>query len=402
MTTTNATSFSNNCLDNKTVAIVGGGPGGLTLARLLQMRGAHVRVYERDASPTLRGQGGSLDLHEDSGQLALREAGLGARFSELARPQGQQSRIFDKHGTLLLEMRAEHETQTRPEIDRGELRDMLLNALASDTVSWDRSLRQLVMEKDGRYRLDFTQGFSADADVVVGCDGTWSKVRPYVSPLQPGYGGVTFIETHIHSPNVRYPRLAAWVGQGSALALGDNRALMAQCQGNGDIRIYVALRVPENWVNEAGIDFKAPAQARVMLLDYFADWSPDLTDLLRVSDDVFLPRPLYTVAADQSWPSQSGVTLLGDAAHVMPPFTGRGVNMAMLDAVALADCLTSGRHSTVGEAIAAYERSMFSRMSEAIRETLAAQDRIIAEGAPDRVVAVIRDRLNLDEEGAQE
>ena len=65
-----------NVLDGKAIAIVGGGPGGLTLARLLQQGGANVTVYERDQSRSARVQGSALDLHEDSGLAALGAAGL--------------------------------------------------------------------------------------------------------------------------------------------------------------------------------------------------------------------------------------------------------------------------------------------------------------------------------------
>ena len=64
-------------LSTGTVAVVGAGPAGLTLARLLQIRGFSVRIFERDASPIARRQGGSLDLRPDSGQRAIRDAGLG-------------------------------------------------------------------------------------------------------------------------------------------------------------------------------------------------------------------------------------------------------------------------------------------------------------------------------------
>lgn len=73
------------------IAIIGAGPGGLLCARVLQQRGLAVTVYDADASAEARNQGGTLDLHADTGQIALREAGLLDDFFALARPEGSPS-----------------------------------------------------------------------------------------------------------------------------------------------------------------------------------------------------------------------------------------------------------------------------------------------------------------------
>src|SRR5262245_25157216 len=110
---------------NKKIAIVGGGPGGLTLARILQMKNANVTVYERDPGKDARAQGATLDLHYDSGLKALREAGLMDAFKANYRPGADRLSIIDKHANVLMEDNEKEtsaEERFRPEIDRGPLK----------------------------------------------------------------------------------------------------------------------------------------------------------------------------------------------------------------------------------------------------------------------------------------
>jgi 2-polyprenyl-6-methoxyphenol hydroxylase-like FAD-dependent oxidoreductase len=377
-------------LHHKKIAIVGAGPAGLMLARLLQMHAADVTVFERDLSKSVRGQGGSLDLHEDSGQLALQRGGLIEPFQALARPEGQLSRIYDRQGVLCAELRAEDEAQKRPEIDRGDLRNLLLDSLVPGTVIWNRDLVRIDRSSAGMHRLVFENAPPVETDLVFGCDGGWSKVRRLRTDVTASYSGVTFVQTWISDADRRTPDIARFVGPGSLMALGDDQALMAQRNSNGHIRIYIALRVTETWHRDCNITESDPNAVRDFFLKLFDGWAERLLDLLRVSDPVFQPWPLFSVPARQSWSPIPDVTLLGDAAHIMPPFTGRGANYAMLDAVELAERLVAAdRFLDVGEALADYEAAMLARMAPAIEETLAAQDWLIAAKAPENIKTTI-------------
>ncbi|WP_051598199.1 NAD(P)/FAD-dependent oxidoreductase [Burkholderia sp. A1] len=382
-------------LHGRCIAIVGAGPAGLTLARLLQMRGADVRVYERDASRRMRGQGGSLDLHEDSGQLALRQAGLGDAFRARARPDGQCSRILDRHAVVQVETLAEHEAQSQPEIDRGALRNLLLDSLAPGTVIWDARLDGVERAEGGGWRLAFApgeavQGGTAHADLLFGCDGGWSRVRPLRSAAVPVYSGVTFVQARLVDADLRHPEIAGLVGSGSLMALGDDRALMAQRNGDGTIRVYAVLRVEESWRARGTYDWQDDARVRRDLLAQFSGWSPTLTGLLANAEPGFERWPLYCMPAAQQWLPATGATLLGDAAHIMPPFTGRGANHAMLDAFELAQRLGSDRFASIEAALADYESAMLARMAPEIEATLASQDLMIAPDAPAGIVAYLR------------
>src|SRR6187402_2454907 len=94
-------------IQNKKIALIGGGPGGLTLARLLQLQGANVTVYERDINKDTRIQGGALDLHDESGLAALKKAGLLDAFKTNYRPGADKTRITDHKATLLFDQHLE-------------------------------------------------------------------------------------------------------------------------------------------------------------------------------------------------------------------------------------------------------------------------------------------------------
>ena len=199
-----------------------------------------------------------------------------------------------------------------------------------------------------------------------------------MSSAKPEYGGVTMVEIQFTEADDRHPAIAKLVGRGIAFILSDNKGLIAQRNGQNRIRVYITLRVPENWVAESGIAFDEPEQARGQLLQLFADWDDHLRDMIRLCDADFVPRSLYMLPIDHQWESRAGVTLLGDAAHLMSPFAGEGVNLAMLDATELALAITSSDDLT--KAVHDYEQKMFSRASPTARESASNLDLFIAPG----------------------
>jgi 2-polyprenyl-6-methoxyphenol hydroxylase-like FAD-dependent oxidoreductase len=391
------TGGASSLLHGKRIAIAGAGPCGLTLARLLQLKGADVRIFEMEPSTSARNQGGSLDLHEDSGQLALRRAGLHEKFLSASRLEGQAIRVVDKHGKTFVDLRPKDEAQTRPEIDRGVLRGLLIDSLASETISWGQQIEGVERSVQGQLRLVLTGGQRTDADLLFGCDGARSKVRPFVSTTKPYYCGITIVEIWISSVDTHHPRVAELVGPGIFLATSDDKALIAQRNGDGNIRVYVAFRVPEDWTQGCGFAFDQLAPTRQGLLNMFEGWAPHLCEMLTAAE-VFIPRSLYTHPPRQAaWLARNDVTLLGDAAHVMPFFTGKGLNLGMLDAVELTENLTSGKFTDIAQAVRAYETSMFDRMAAAISETLADQDVFISRDAPAGIADLFRRRIDAGE-----
>jgi 2-polyprenyl-6-methoxyphenol hydroxylase-like FAD-dependent oxidoreductase len=371
-----------------TIAIVGAGPGGLVLARVLRGAGLPATVYELDAGPTARDQGGTLDLHEESGQLAMRAAGLDAEFRRLARYEGEATRVLDRHGAVVFDEPADEAGGTRPEVDRTALRDTLLASLEPDAIAWGHKVTAVRTAADGRHELTFADGATVRADLLVGADGAWSKVRPLLSDATPEYTGVSFVEMRLTDADRTHPAAAALVGAGSMFALSDGEGLIAQRNGDGGIRVYAAFRTPENWLSDIGVDWADPVAARTALLRRFAGWSADLTALIRDCDDGFVPRPIHALPIGHAWDRRPGVTLLGDAAHLMSPFAGEGANLAMLDAAELGRALAAHR-GDVEKALAQYESAMFPRSAAAAAASAEGIEICFAADAPHGFAALM-------------
>ena len=365
------------------IAIVGAGLSGLVLARILHLHGVTSRVYELDATPDARRQGGWLDLHVESGQRALRDAGLYEEFRTRIQPMGEAMRVLDKTGAVFIDQVPEETESLRPEIDRTVLRDLLIRSLPAGTIVWGHKLAAVSQPETGRSEMTFADGSAASADLLVGADGAWSRVRPLLSPVQPQYSGITIVEFHLREVGVRHPELAELVGTGSLFALSDNKNIGGH--GGRHLHLGAGLRVPEGWLNGAGIDWSNAPAARAALLMEFADWSTGLKDLIRHCDDEITPRPIYALPTGHSWSRIPGVTLLGDAAHLMSPFAGEGANAAMLDAAELAQALIE-HEDDVESALSSYEAGMFPRAETAAAQSAFGLDLIFADDAPRALV----------------
>ncbi len=355
------------------VAIIGGGLGGPLLARVLQRRGFSATIYESETGMSTRLQGATLDLHAQSGQLALKEAGLYGEFLKHVHPNGEVRRIFDKTGKLYdvfegLDLPERSEESGRPEIDREDLRNLLVRSLEPGTLCWGKKLAGITPLGDGRHTLSFTDGSKTTADLVVGADGTRSKVRPLLTPVKPEYSGISFLEMYLSNVDEAHPESAALVGSGTMVALSDNKGIIAHRMGHARICAYVALRVPEDWLKTTGVDWADTEAAKGSLLESFSDWDEAFKTLIKNADAPITPRPIYALPTGHNWTRVPGVTLIGDAAHVMSPFAGEGANLALQDGLELAQALTK-HEGDIEAALTHYETALFPRSAQAAEES---------------------------------
>lgn len=368
--------------------MIGAGPAGLTFARVLHRHDHPVTVLERDPTPDARPPGGTLDLHENLGQLALGKAGLLAEFQALSRPEGQAMRILDVDGTVLRDWQPRPDDRANPEIDRRQLRDLLLGPL---DVQWGRGVTEVVPGTGDGVLVRFADGREETFDLVIGADGAWSRVRPAVSSVTPHYTGVTMVETSLDDVDTRHPDLARLIGDGSMAVYGVNRGLVAQRNSGGHVKVYAQFRAPLDWHTnldrhmglnrragmDAGLDLADVEAVRSSMLALFDGWAAPVLDLFR-HGTAFVHRPLHVLPVSHTWAHVPGVTLLGDAAHLMPPL-GLGANLAMLEGAELAESVAAAPGpGELDEAVRAFEEQMWARAGRWAKITTAGLERLVS------------------------
>ncbi|KAJ5951297.1 Monooxygenase FAD-binding [Penicillium vulpinum] len=401
------------------IAIIGGGPSGLVLARLLEVNGiTDYIVFERDQSsfPDPNQQGGTLDLHTESGQEALKRAGLFDKFSnELARWDAACLHVLNSDGETIANM---SDVGNRPEIDRLQLRHLLLESIPQHKIRWGHCVKSIERKegdeqpmKNNGCTIHFTNGSSATGfQLIVGADGVWSKVRPLLTPTRPVYSGKLYIEGKISHNNPSYSVAHELVGPGNMLVLGNHKMMAVQQLSDGHYRVYFGLAEPEDFYQRKISIDTDPTEAteamrsRLLSNDFFAHWAPRVKGFIKNAEGPFRPWPLYFIDPETvGWDRcvAPGVTLLGDAAHASTPFVGEGVNCSMYDAVMLAESLVShcGRNITLDNvddikleaALAAYEKDMFTRGKDLIQRSTESGKMLFSSNASSHILGLLND-----------
>jgi 2-polyprenyl-6-methoxyphenol hydroxylase-like FAD-dependent oxidoreductase len=347
-------------LQNKKVAIIGAGPVGLAFARLLQQEGANVKVYERDLNEHDRIKGGTLDLLKDMGQIVFEKAGLLSAYFDNARPTSR--RIADIHGNIIQTL----PSSDNPEIDRNDLRRILLQSLQPETVVWDRKFVSLE-EQNSTFLLRFENNTSETADLVVGANGIMSILRKKITDIPAQYTGTVAVTGVVFDYKTCCPNFKNICGEDKIIAKDKRIFFLSQPKTNGELYYYACFRQPESWVKDNNLNFNNNKQISSFLNDLCPDWNSAYKELF-VATSEFTLLPLHQVPLE-NWQPHKNITLIGDAAHGMPPYAGVGVNTGLLDALYLAENLTNGKFDNIQDAVDNYEERMLEYASEAQQQT---------------------------------
>lgn len=357
------------------ITILGAGLGGLVLARILHINGVDVRIFESDPSASARHQGGMLDMHVESGQAALRAAGLYDAFRAIVLNEGDTTRVLDKTGRVAFSQAG---NDLRPEVDRGALRAMLIASLPEGIIQWGHRATGVSASADGSYVIAFANDRLIKADVLIGADGAWSKVRPLLTDVEPVYIGLSFVEARLTEASSRFPAQTEAVGKGMMLALSDRKGILAHREPGDVLCSYAAFEAPIEWSKG---DWAKGGGMLDDVLAGFNDWHPTLVDLIAGSKAPLIARPLFALPVGHRWDRRAGLTLIGDAAHLMSPFAGEGANLAMLDGAELAQAIIA-HGNDIEAALASYEAAMFPRAEDAAAQSAAGLDMCFNDQAP--------------------
>ncbi len=338
--------------DLKHIAIVGAGPGGLMLGLLLQRQGFSFTIYERGYQNMHSDRGGSLDIHDDSGQLPLKEAGIFENFRKHARYEGEDTRIVNKDGEILYDEDAEGEGN-RPEIDRGKLCDIIMEQIHPENIKYGFKFEKLIQRDNGEVELVFENGTTVMTNLVIGADGAFSQIRSYLTNAKPEYTGISMIE--MNSDENEHPDLLKFNKNGKLIGLGGDQAILGQRNGDGRIMAYISFKTKYEKLDEYR---KLSLDAlKERLLAEYSDWDSELKNYIAYSYDDIKFRRIYKLPIGLTWTTQPNITIIGDAAHLMSPFAGEGVNMALYDAYLLAESFKNFNNLT--EVLKVYEQQMF-------------------------------------------
>ncbi|WP_262491091.1 FAD-dependent monooxygenase [Mycobacterium simiae] len=356
------------------ILVVGAGVGGISIARGLLRDGHDVVVFER--RPAVQAGGGAVTIWSNGetvlGQLGVDMDGAGQVLSAV--------RILTSTGRLLavLDLTAMAQRLGAPVrmVPRRTLMDRMLNNIPAQRIRCGFDAVRVVREDDGA-RVEFGDGGSAEGDVVIGADGLHSTVRDGVG-----------------APHAKSTGWCSWQGLVELPDLAEKQVAQVIIGRCGNTGLWPAGDSNVQWWFDLpwSPDFVRPQHPIAMIRSNFIGWSDAVDSVLAALTDDDLAGSPYPHFRHPITHSGCGpVTLLGDAAHTMPPTLAQGANQALLDTMVLCRALSAFGSSDVLTALRWYEKTR-RRNVTAVSRVASLQ---VAHGESVlRPAAIISDRLH--------
>jgi FAD-dependent urate hydroxylase len=323
------------------ILVVGAGVSGISVARGLLRDGHDVTVF--DQRPNVTAGGGAVTIWSNGAtvldQLGVDMSGAGQPLSAV--------RVTTSTGrpiaTMDLDAMVNRLGASVRMVPRRILLERLLKGFPADRIR--RNSRAVRVINDGNgVRVDFEDGSSADGDVLIGADGLHSVVRDIVGAPAAKPTGWCSWQGLVNLPGILEPRVAR-------MMIGEHGSLGLWPAGGSALQWWFDLP----W----SPDFVRPQRPIEMIRSHFAGWS-DLVDevLATLTDDDLAPSPFPHFRHPVPGAGAGAVTLLGDAAHTMPPTLAQGTNQALLDTMVLCKALSDLPEGVdVSTALRRYEKT---------------------------------------------
>jgi salicylate hydroxylase len=314
------------------VAIVGGGIGGIAAAVSLLQAGFDVHVYERAAAVSEVGAG--IQVSPNASRV-LHRLGLADDLARMGvRPLAWHQRRWDDGRTLLRADLGDAVVEAfgypHYQMHRADLLGTLVGALAPERLHVGHELTGLVDDGD-RVEAAFANGTSVEADLLVGADGIHSTVRELLfGPEDPVFTGCAAYRGLVPAERLRHLDLEVT----AQIWMGPEAHFVHYFVQNRRLVNFVAVIEQDSWTRESWTDPGDPADA----IAAFDGWHPQLHEILLAVDETFI-WALFDRPPLPQW-SRGRVTLLGDACHPMLPFMAQGAAQALEDGATLTACLT--------------------------------------------------------------
>ena len=341
------------------IAVVGAGLGGMTVAGLLQRAGFTVKVYEQANAFSRIGAGIHLSANV---MMIMRRLGIEQTLIDIGlHPDAFVSRQWDT-GDILFELPLDPKSEAHfgaayINVHRGDLHSALESALTHGTVAFGHKVKALAL-RDENVLLQFENGATAEADIVIGADGVNSKVRDYVlTPEKPRYSGriahrAIFPTGLLNGLDIR--ACTKWWGPSSHILV------YYMTQAREEVYVVSSVPAPEWTAPEPYLPYDRDA-----FIAAFDGYHAELRQVVAAAPQVTV-WPVFDRTSVDRW-TAGRIALLGDACHAMRPYMASGAAMAIEDGAVLARCIAERGDTDPADAFAWYTANRMPRTNKVQR-----------------------------------